>query len=71
MRTADFAYSLPTELIFALSALSIRNFEVTSLRYFDIGDDGTLHYLDDSDIAKIPTPDKATSNGHGTSASIR
>jgi hypothetical protein len=54
--------ALPTELIFALSALSIRNFEVTSLRYFDIGDDGTLHYLDDADIAKIPTPDKATSN---------
>jgi hypothetical protein len=46
--------ALPTELIFALSALSIHGYEVASLRYFRINDDGTLHYLDDADVAKIP-----------------
>lgn len=43
---------LPTELIFALSALKVHGYELVGLHYFKINDDGTLHYLDDADIAK-------------------
>lgn len=46
--------ALPTELIFALSALKIHGFEVVALRYFTINEDGTLRYLTDDDIAKAP-----------------
>ena len=50
------AGSLPTELIFALSAMKIHGYEIVQLRYFTINDDGTLHYLDDRDIAKAGDP---------------
>ncbi|MBV8762029.1 MAG: hypothetical protein JO257_32345 [Deltaproteobacteria bacterium] len=50
------AGSLPTELIFALSAMKIHGYEIVQLRYFKINDDGTLHYLDDADIAKAGDP---------------
>ncbi|HEY0255299.1 MAG TPA: hypothetical protein VGC41_27410, partial [Kofleriaceae bacterium] len=40
------------ELIFALSALKVHGYELVGLHYFRINDDGTLHYLDDADIAK-------------------
>ena len=46
--------ALPTELIFALSALKIHGFEVVSLHYFAINEDGTLRYLSDDDVAKAP-----------------
>lgn len=52
------AGTLPTELIFALSAMKIHGYEIVALRYFKINDDGTLHYLDDADIAKAPEPAK-------------
>jgi hypothetical protein len=52
------AGTLPTELIFALSAMKIHGYEIVALRYFKINDDGTLHYLDDADIAKAPDPTK-------------
>jgi hypothetical protein len=52
--------TLPTELIFALSALKIHGFEVVSLRYFNLNPDGTMHYLDDDDLKKVPDPAKAT-----------
>jgi hypothetical protein len=52
------AGSLPTELIFALSAMKIHGYEIVQLRYFKINDDGTLHYLDDKDIAKAGDPTK-------------
>jgi hypothetical protein len=52
------AGSLPTELIFALSAMKIHGYEIVQLRYFTINDDGTLHYLDDRDIAKAGDPTK-------------
>lgn len=45
---------LPTELIFDLSALKIHGYEIVSLRYFTIQPDGTLHYLDDDEVAKAP-----------------
>jgi hypothetical protein len=51
--------ALPTELIFALSALKIHGYEVVSLRYFKLDDDGTVHYLDDDDLAKAPKAAKA------------
>lgn len=50
------AGSLPTQLIFGLSALKIHGYEVVSLRYFKLNPDGTLHYLDDADLAKVPDP---------------
>ena len=53
------AGQLPTQLIFGLSALKIHGYEVVSLRYFKINDDGTLHYLDDEDLKKAPDPSKA------------
>ena len=51
--------ALPTELIFALSALKIHGYEVVGLRYFKLNDDGTLHYLEDDDLAKAPKASKA------------
>ncbi len=50
---------LPTELIFALSALKIHGYEVVSLRYFSINPDGSIHYLDDDDLKKVGDPVKA------------
>lgn len=51
--------ALPTELIFALSALKIHGFEVVSLRYFVVDVDGTLRYLTDDDVAKAPPATEA------------
>ena len=51
---------LPTQLIFGLSALKLHGYELAAVRYFRIEDDGSLHYLDDNDIAAAPVPDKAT-----------
>lgn len=51
--------ALPTQLIFALSALKIHGFEFVALRYFSLNDDGTIHYLDDADIAKTADPSQA------------
>ncbi len=45
---------LPTELIFALSALKVHGYELVGLHYFRINPDGTLHYLDDADLEKEP-----------------
>jgi hypothetical protein len=50
--------ALPTELIFALSALKIHGYDVVALRYFKLDDDGSIHYLDDADIAKAPAVGK-------------
>jgi hypothetical protein len=50
---------LPTELIFALSALKVHGYELVGLHYFKINDDGSLHYLDDADLAKAPEVPKA------------
>ncbi|HEU4734871.1 MAG TPA: hypothetical protein VFT22_43565, partial [Kofleriaceae bacterium] len=51
--------SLPTQLIFGLSALKIHGYEVVALRYFKIEPDGSLHYLDDAEVAAAPSPTKA------------
>jgi hypothetical protein len=51
---------LPTQLIFGLSALKLHGYELVALRYFRIEDDGSIHYLDDADIAKAPDPKQAS-----------
>ena len=50
--------ALPTQLIFGLSAIKIHGYEVVSLRYFKLNDDGAIHYLDDKDLAKAPDATK-------------
>jgi hypothetical protein len=42
---------LPTQLIFGLSALHLHGFELTSLRYFSLNDDGSIRYLTEADAA--------------------
>ncbi len=49
---------LPTQLIFGLSALKLHGYELVGLRYFRLEDDGSMHYLDDADIAAAPAPGK-------------
>ena len=44
---------LPTQLIFGLSALTIHGYEPTSLKYFDLAEDGSIKYLTDDDIAAL------------------
>ena len=51
--------TLPTQLIFGLSALKIHGYEVVSLRYFRLEPDGSIHYLDDKEVAAAPAPAKA------------
>ncbi|HEX3765155.1 MAG TPA: hypothetical protein VHW23_40945 [Kofleriaceae bacterium] len=47
--------ALPTQLIFGLSALKIHGFEVVGLRYFRLEADGSIHYLDDAEVAAAPS----------------
>jgi hypothetical protein len=54
--------SLPTQLIFGLSALKIHGYEVVALRYFRLEPDGSIHYLDDKDVSTAPAPTKAKAN---------
>jgi hypothetical protein len=51
--------TLPTQLIFGLSALKIHGYEIVALHYFKLNDDGTIHYLSDDDLKKAPDPAKA------------
>lgn len=51
--------ALPTQLIFGLSALKVHGFELVSLRYFMLNDDGTIKYLTDADVAAAPDPGKS------------
>jgi hypothetical protein len=48
--------AVPTEVMFGLSALKVHGYDLVSFRYFKVNDDGTLHYLDDADLAKAPDP---------------
>jgi hypothetical protein len=54
--------SLPTQLIFGLSALKLHGYEVVALRYFRLEPDGSIHYLDDGEVAAAPSPAKARAN---------
>lgn len=49
---------LPTQLIFGLSALHLHGFELTSLRYFAINEDGSIKYLTNADVAAAGDPSK-------------
>ena len=51
--------SLPTQLIFGLSALKIHGYEIVAVRYFRLEPDGAIHYLDDAEVAAAPPPGKA------------
>jgi hypothetical protein len=51
--------SLPTQLIFGLSAMKIHGYQIVAVRYFRIEPDGGLHYLDDADVAAAPAPAKS------------
>jgi hypothetical protein len=46
--------ALPTQLIFGLSALKVHGYEVVSLHYFKLDDEGTIKYLADDDVKKAP-----------------
>jgi hypothetical protein len=48
---------LPTQLIFSLSAMQLHGYEPVSVRYFDIGSDGTLAYVTDDDLAALAKVD--------------
>ncbi len=43
--------TLPTQLIFSLSALTLHGYEPTSLRYFKLSAAGEVQYLTDADVA--------------------
>jgi hypothetical protein len=43
---------MPTQLIFSLSALSMYGYELTSMKYFNLGDDGSIKYLTKADLDK-------------------
>jgi len=43
---------LPTQLIFSLSALWLYGYEPTSMKYFELTDDGGLRYLTQADLDK-------------------
>ncbi|MBA3392303.1 MAG: hypothetical protein H0T89_06650 [Deltaproteobacteria bacterium] len=46
--------SLPTQLIFGLSALKVHGYEVVALRYFKLGEAGNIVYLTDDEVANAP-----------------
>ena len=48
--------ALPTQLIFGLSALKVHGYEVVSLRYFTLDEDGSIKYLGDDEVAAAPRP---------------
>lgn len=50
---------LPTQLIFGLSALYLHGFELTSLRYFALNEDGSIRYLTNADADAAGDASKA------------
>jgi hypothetical protein len=50
---------LPTQLIFGLSALYLHGFELTSLRYFALNEDGSIRYLTNADVEAAGDASKA------------
>ncbi len=66
MRDAMRSGTLPTQLIFSLSALKVHGYEIVSLRYFTLGDDGSIKYLSDEDVAGAPSPLEGVGDGRIT-----
>ena len=52
-----------------MAALAIHGYEPVSLRYFKLCPDGTLHYLDEAEIATLER-DKAAKGEDKTKASL-
>jgi len=46
--------ALPTQLIFGLSALKVHGYEVVSLNYFKLDQEGVIAYLTEEDVKKAP-----------------
>jgi hypothetical protein len=46
--------ALPTQLIFGLSAMKVHGYEVVSLHYFKLDEQGVIQYLSDADVDKAP-----------------
>ena len=54
-------------LMYAFGALAIHDMEPVSLRYFDIEADGSIHYLDDTDLdARQATPSSSSDKKYKT-----
>jgi hypothetical protein len=51
---------IPGHLIFTLVALAIHGYEPVSLRYFELRPDGSIRYLEASDIASLDRADTRT-----------
>jgi hypothetical protein len=66
MRDAMRSGTLPTQLIFSLSALKVHGYEIVSLRYFTLGDDGAIKYLADEDVTNAPSPLEGVGDGRIT-----
>lgn len=58
--------TLPTQLIFSLSALKVHGYEIVSLRYFTLNEDGTVKYLTDEEVAGSPDPLSGVGDGRVT-----
>ncbi len=58
--------TLPTQLIFSLSALKVHGYEIASLRYFTLNEDGSIKYLTDEDLANAPDPLSGVGDGRVT-----
>jgi hypothetical protein len=74
MITAMRVGELPTQLVFGLSALKVHGYDVVSVRYFKLDQNGAVQYLTDEDVAKAPDPLKgraATRNELFSNAEIR
>lgn len=63
MADAMRAGTLPTQLIFSLSALKVHGYEIVSLRYFTLNEDGSIKYLSDEDVAGAPSPLEGVGDG--------
>jgi hypothetical protein len=46
--------ALPTQLIFGLSAMKVHGYEVVSLHYFKLDEQGAITYLSEEDVKKAP-----------------
>jgi len=66
MRDAMRSGTLPTQLIFSLSALKVHGYEIVSLRFFTLNEDGTIKYLTDQDVTGSPDPLSGVGDGRVT-----
>lgn len=44
---------IPSQIAFSLTALAVMGYEPLSLRFFSLRDDGSIHYLEDGEIAAL------------------